>query len=149
MSSIANLYNKITLNPPSTGQLNTIAPKTYRGFSTVSADTENYGLFDFQLIQQDLMNHFHIRQGERLMNPSFGTVIWDMLFEPLTNEVKTLITNNVDQILNYDPRISAQTIIVTPYDMGIQIECVLTYLPYNISQTLQLKFDQANGFLAQ
>lgn len=145
MGSNANLYNKISLKPGSKGE--NITPKMYRGFSTINDNTENFALYDFQLIQQDLMNHFHTRQGERLMNPEFGTIIWDLLFEPLTDEVKNLITTNVDAILNAEPRIQATQIIVTPYETGIQIQCMLTYLPYNISQAMQLKFDQENGLL--
>jgi phage baseplate assembly protein W len=145
MSSNAKLYDKIVLSPNQRNNL--INPKTYKGFSTVSTDTENFGLYDFQLIQQDLLNHFHVRQGERLMNPSFGTIIWDLLFEPLTEQIKDLITENVNTIINYDPRIAASEVIVTQYESGIQIECVLTYLPYNISQSMQLRFDQANGLL--
>ena len=145
MSENSRLYDKITLKPNQRNDL--IAPKMYKGFSTVSVDTENFNLYDFQLIQQDLINHFHIRQGERLMNPKFGTIIWDLLFEPLTDEVKNLITRNVDSIINSEPRVRANHVIVTPYETGIQIQCMLTYLPYNISQQLQLRFDQANGLL--
>jgi phage baseplate assembly protein W len=145
MSSNSKLYDKIVLSPNQRSNL--INPKTYKGFSTVSPETENFGLYDFQFIQQDLLNHFHIRQGERLMNPSFGTIIWDLLFEPLTEQVKDLITQNVNTIINYDPRIASSEVIVTQYESGIQIECVLTYLPYNISQSMQLRFDQANGLL--
>jgi phage baseplate assembly protein W len=145
MSSNAQLYDKIVLKPNI--KSGTVSPKTYKGFSTVSAETENFALYDFQLIQQDLLNHFHVRQGERLMNPTFGTIIWDLLFEPLTDELKNLITDNVNQIINYDPRISASQVIVTQYESGIQIECTLTYLPYNISQSMQLQFDQNNGLL--
>ena len=145
MSSNSNLYKKIVLTPNRKEEL--IVPKMYRGFSTVSTETENFSLYDFQLIQQDILNHFYTRQGERLMNPMFGTVIWDLLFEPLTDEVRGMITKNVDAIVNYDPRVTASEVIVTQYDKGIQIECVLTYLPYNISQTMQLKFDQDNGML--
>jgi len=94
------------------------------------------------------LNHFHVRQTERLMNPEFGTIIWDLLFEPLTEELKMLITENVNDIINYDPRIRAEQVTVTAYESGIQIECLLTYLPYNISQAMQLRFDQANGLLA-
>ena len=143
----SSLYDKITLkSPPAT---DIAGPKTYRGFSTVSAETENNHLYDLKLIQQDLLNHFHVRQGERLMNPKFGTVIWDLLFEPLTEEVKQLILTNVNQIINYDPRIIADQVTVTQYESGIQIECMLTYLPYNITQSMQLRFDQANGLIAQ
>lgn len=139
------LYDKITLKPQ-IGK-DKIYPKMYKGFSTINPDTENFALYDFQLIQQDLINHFYTRQGERLMNPSFGTIIWDLLFEPLTPEIKNLITQNVDTILNSEPRIRANQVIVTPYENGIQIQCILTYLPYNISQQMQLKFDQDNGLL--
>lgn len=146
MSSNPNLYNKIVLKPQNkTGD---ITPKMYRGFSTISTDSENFNLYDLNLIQQDILNHFHTKQGERLMDPSFGCVIWNLLFEPLTPEIKNLITNNVNSIINYDPRVAASQVIVTQYESGIQIECVLTYLPYNVSQTMQLRFDQTNGLLA-
>jgi phage baseplate assembly protein W len=143
MSSNSELYDKIALKPAN--RLEAPTPKMYRGFSTISSNTENFALYDFQLIQQDLLNHFHTRQGERLMNPEFGTIIWDLLFEPLTPELQDMITQNVNTIINYDPRISASQVIVTAYESGIQIECILTYLPYNVSQTMQLRFDQDNG----
>jgi hypothetical protein len=56
---------------------------------------------------------------------------------------------NVNEILNYDPRIQAGNVLITPYDTGLQIEANLKYIPYNISQTLKLQFDQANGLLTQ
>jgi phage baseplate assembly protein W len=147
MSSNSNLYDKITLKNKLTPD--SITPKTYKGFSTINPESENFGLFDFELIKQDLLNHFNIRQGERLMNPQFGTIIWDLLFEPLTEEVRYAITQNVNTIINYDPRIIADQVIVTSYESGIQIECMLTYRPYNIRQALQLRFDSANGLLIQ
>lgn len=145
MGSNANLYDKIVLKPNISKEL--VAPKMYKGFSTVSSNTENFALYDFQLIQQDILNHFHVRQGERLMNPEFGTIIWDLLFEPLTEDLKDLIVQNVNEIVNYDPRVQAENPVITQYENGIQIECVLTYLPYNISQSMQLRFDQTNGLL--
>ena len=147
MTTNANLYDKIVLKP---AVKNTDIPgtKTYKGFSTISTATENFSLYDLELIKQDILNHFHVRQGERLMNPSFGTIIWDILFEPLTEDLKQVVAKNVETIINYDPRVKADQITITSYESGIQIECVLTYLPYNISQTMQLRFDQDNGLLA-
>lgn len=142
----SNLYDKITLQSK---QVNEIAPpKTYKGFSSINANTENFHLYDFELIRQDIINHFHIRQGEKLMNPKFGTIIWDLLYEPLTADLKDAITTNVSEILNNDPRVVANQITVTSYESGIQIQCTLTYLPYNIQQAMQLKFDQTNGLIA-
>jgi phage baseplate assembly protein W len=141
------LYNKIVLKGPSNNKPNDTMAKTYKGFSTVSADTSSFSLYDFALIKQDLINHFHVRQGERLEQPLFGTIIWDMLFEPLTEENKNIIINDVETIINYDPRIRAEDVIVTSYISGIQIECKILYLPYNIQEELTLRFDQENGLV--
>ena len=93
------------------------------------------------MIKQDLLNHFHIRQGEKLENPEFGTIIWDILFDPLTDEVEVALKNNVQSIIDADPRIRATAIVVTPFESGIQIEIELEYLKYNISERLKLTFD--------
>lgn len=137
-----NIYTRNNIQPKKT----TLAPaQMYRGFSTVSTNTQNFTLHDFELIKQDLLNHFYVRQGERLMNPTFGTIIWDLLFEPLTEDIKDLILQNVNQIVNFDPRVQASNVLVTGYDTGIQIEVTLTYLPYNLSENLRMNFDQNNG----
>jgi phage baseplate assembly protein W len=122
-------------------------PRTYRGFSSNNSYSENFTLYDLSLIKQDLLNHFNIRQGEKLSDPTFGTIIWDIIFEPLTEDIKRILLENVTQIINYDPRVRADNIIVTAYATGIQIECELTYLPYNISENLQFRFDQSLGLI--
>ena len=62
-------------------------------------------------------------------------------------ELKNMIRKNVETIINFDPRVIADQVIVTSFESGIQIECTLIYLPYNIAESLQLRFDQANGIL--
>lgn len=120
--------------------------KRYRGISTVeSVGVSSFNLYDLNLIKQDLINHFHIRQGEKLENPTFGTIIWDILFEPLTDSLKEAIIADVTRIVNYDPRVSVSSVLIDAYETGMQITCELTYLPYNISETLTLNFDQKIG----
>lgn len=142
----SNLYNRIVI--PQVPAQATPIPQAYKGFSTVNTSTQSYMLYDLELIKQDLLNHFHVRKGERLMNPNFGTVIWDLLFEPMTEDLKETIVTNVNEIINYDPRLVAKDVIVTTYESGIQIECTLTFLPYNIQESMQLRFDQQNGLLS-
>ena len=36
---------------------------------------------------------------------------------------------------------------VTEYESGLQIECTLSYLTYNISEQLRLRFDKDTGIL--
>lgn len=139
-----NLYKRVTVNPTKSSVK---VSKTYRGFSTVNNNNLNYSLYDFELIKQDLLNHFHIRQGEKLNDPTFGTIIWDMLYEPFTVENQEAIIENVTEIVNYDPRLSVNSINVDTYEQGIQIECDLTYIPYNISESLRFNFDRENGLV--
>jgi phage baseplate assembly protein W len=131
---------------PGTNKTTIVGTRAYKGISTVSG-TSRFALYDIDLIKQDIINHFHIRQGEKLENPEFGTIIWDLLFEPLTEDIKELIVQNVTNIINYDPRVKVEAITVSQYESGIQIECELTYLPYNISESLRYRFDQENGIL--
>ena len=142
-----NIYKQV--NVPS-GNSNNSVPESraYRGISTVNPDASNWVLYDISIIKQDIINHFHIRQGEKLSNPAFGTIIWDVLFEPLTERLKDAIVKNVSAIINYDPRVSVDNITVDSYESGIQIECTLTYLPYNISESMRMKFDEDAGFLS-
>ncbi len=139
-----SLVSRITL--PANSDTTIVTSRTYRGISTI-ADGNSFALYDLALIKQDIVNHFHIRRGEKLENPSFGTIIWDVLFEPLTEDIKQLILDDVTTIINYDPRVQVQDIVVSEYESGIQIECELTYLPYNISESLRFRFDQENSIL--
>ena len=144
---MAKIYtNKvIAKNKASIGNANS-GNFRYRGFSSKEFK-RNYKLYDAELIKQDIINHFYIRKGEKLENPEFGTIIWDVLFEPLTDEVRDLIIEDVTSIINYDPRVRVVDITVSEYESGLQIECDLTYLPYNISESLRFRFDEANSIL--
>lgn len=113
----------------------------YKGFSTHNR-TKKFRLTDFELVKQDLINHFNIRKGEKVMNPDFGTVIWDTLFDPLDDDTKNTIMQDVKRIISYDPRVGAQNVIVTQFDRGIQIEIDLVYISTNQRSMLAIKFDR-------
>ena len=119
---------------------------TYKGFSSTSQNT-NFKLYDIELVKQDLINHFYIRKGEKLMNPEFGTVIWDMLFEPFTEQTKSIIAKDVEDIVNYDPRMLVTAVYVDTTDQGIQITAELTYLPFNLTEKMTLNFDKTNSII--
>jgi len=118
----------------------------YRGFSTVGRN-KKFRLTDFELVKQDIINHFHIRKGEKLMNPNFGTIIWNVLHEPLTEDLKRVIITDIQSIAKYDPRVSFENVLVTEYDRGIQIELDLRYLQTNQSNVLNLLFDNVTNTL--
>lgn len=140
------IYDRIIVE---SGGLEFFVPgtRTYKGMSSVGVKSGSVSLYDINLIKQDIINHFYIRQGEKLGNPEFGCIIWDILFDPLTEDLKNAITSNVQEIINYDPRVRASNVVVSQYENGLQVECELTYLPYNIAEALQFRFDKDNDLL--
>ena len=121
----------------------------YKGFSTL-APSRNFRLTDFDLIKQDIINHFNIRKGEKLMRPNFGTIIWNVLHEPFTDDLKSVIATDIKAIASYDPRVSFDNIVVTEYDQGIQIELQLRYVPTNQTNLMLMNFNnQTNTLTAQ
>jgi phage baseplate assembly protein W len=120
----------------------------YNGFSTYNR-LKKFKVTDFELVQQDIFNHFNIRKGEKLMNPEFGTIIWGMLFEPFTDSVRKAITNDVKRIVTYDPRIAVDTIQLDEFQAGIQITITLTYLVENKTTTLSFNLDRDSRTLSQ
>lgn len=119
---------------------------TYKGFNSKNT-TKNFKSYDIDLVKQDLINHFHIRKGEKLENPAFGTVIWDILFDQFTEEVKELIAKDVEQIINYDPRVIVRQVAVDTTDQGIRIEADVVYVPFNVVEKMVFNFDKNNSIV--
>jgi phage baseplate assembly protein W len=143
---MAKLYNQqsVATNKATTAQ--TSSSFRYKGFSS-NETKNNFKLYDIELVKRDLMNHFYIRKGEKLENPNFGTIIWDMLFENFTAEVRRLITEDVEQIINYDPRVKVNTLTIDSTDQGIRIQADIVYLPFNVNERMTFDFDRTNNIV--
>jgi phage baseplate assembly protein W len=143
---MAKLYNQqsVATNKATTAQ--TSSSFRYKGFSS-NETKNNYKLYDIELVKRDLLNHFYIRKGEKLENPTFGTIIWDMLFENFTSEVRRLITEDVEQIINYDPRVKVNTLTIDSTDQGIRIQADIVYLPFNVNERMTFDFDRTNNIV--
>lgn len=113
---------------------------TYRGFSTVGR-LVRFRLTDFELAKQDFINHLHIRQGEKLMNAEFGTTIWNLLFENMSESMRTEIVTELRRIANFDPRLQIQNIDVVEFEQGIQVAMDLLYSGALAPVSLRLEFE--------
>ena len=118
----------------------------YRGFSTL-INQRKTRLADYELAKQDLINHFHIRKGEKLHNPNFGSNLWSVVFDPLTATSKQAIIDDVKAVVSYDPRINVTDVTIVEYDQGIQIELDLEYVNSDFTDQIKLRFDQADQSL--
>ena len=114
---------------------------TFKGFSS-RADKKNYKLYDFEVAKQGLINRLSVRKGERVENPEFGTIIYDAIFEPFTEDLKEAIVEDITANLNADPRIATEEIVVSEADKGIAIQATIKYVPLNITEKLRFNFDE-------
>src|SRR5210317_1463454 len=138
---MAKLYNTQSVATERATVTSETKAFTYKGFNS-SNSADGFKLYDIDLVKQDLINHFYIRKGEKLENPGFGTIIWDMLFEQFTDEVKTIIAKDVEDIINYDPRIIVNEVIVDSTEQGMRIEADITYIPFNVNERMRFDFDR-------
>lgn len=115
---------------------------TYKGFSSVGRDYVDTSLSDTALIRADLLNHFNTRVGERVMNPTFGCLIWNYLFDPFTDDVKFAVIENLQEIVKQDPRVVLRSLDVAEYEHGLQVNLDLVYVDSDQSENMRIAFDQ-------
>jgi phage baseplate assembly protein W len=120
----------------------------YKGFSS-SNKKGSFKIYDDVLIKSDILNAFNTRKGERPMNPTFGTIIWDSLFDPLTDDTKIAIQDDIKKILNADPRIVTKGVVVDQYATGLIIDISLQIVGTDFVQQMRLTFDSNAGLTVQ
>jgi phage baseplate assembly protein W len=139
-------YKNIEINPVKyTEDFTYKTQQIYKGFSTIDPSNKSSKLYDYDLIKQDILNHFNTRRGSRVMNPEFGSIIQEILMEPLTTENRQLIVQDITRICNSDPRVYPLEINVNEYDQGYLIELVLMLKDTNETKVLKIAFDQKIG----
>lgn len=135
-----------TIGSPSAGGSVTTKSTNYiKGFNTVDNNTRNFSIMDLECIKRDVLNHMKIRKGEKLMQPNFGTIIHDALYEPLTSQLKEALVNDINAVFDYDSRIKADRIDVEEFENGLKINVTAVYTPYNVSEQLEFRFDRSSS----
>lgn len=117
----------------------------FLGYSSVGTTFLQPVRYDLDLAKQDLLNHFNTRKGERVMMPTFGSIVWDMLFEPLDQETISLIEADAISIVKNDPRWIFQSVAVSEGPNTLNIELVVTYVPTTETVTLPLTYNKGTG----
>jgi len=105
--------------------------RTFKGFSTIDQEWGNFKLYDLDLAKRDLLNELYTRKGERIMSPQFGSIIWDLLFDPMTDENVEIIREDCLRIVSKDPRLQLKQLDVQEnFDQqSITVAILLNYVP--------------------
>ena len=102
---------------------------------------KKYRLTDAELVIQDLVNALNIRRGEKVGQPSYGTTLWDFVFEPNTADVSTALQNEIRRVASSDSRININTIRAWQREEGILVEVQLSINPFNNPGDISIVFN--------
>jgi len=119
--------------------------RVFVGYSTLNTNSKISQFADIELVNRDLIVAFYTLPGERLMLSSYGCEIWNMLFEPFTSGLEEQIIAECERIVGTDSRLQLLSTNVTTFELGIQVQMNLLYIPYNVVNSFSLSFDQATA----
>lgn len=118
------------------------------GFSTsapLAGNKRQWRLFDVELIQRDLLNHFNTRVGQRIGRPTFGCRIWQYLMEQRTPDVVEQIQEEIERVVRFDPRITYEGVDLVETDRGIMATVHLSNNLTKGSWDFEINFDERQG----
>jgi len=119
--------------------------RLFKGFSSIGKSRPNTEIIDIELVKQDLLNHFNTTKGERVMRPNFGSIIWDLLFDPFDSPTREAVIADVESIISFDPRVELLNIEVVEFEHGLRVSAELLYVPFNAVETFDVEFDRRNN----
>lgn len=113
---------------------------TFIGFSTIGK-LKKFTLTDDELVLRDFLNSLNIKAGSLPGRPSYGTEIWNYLFEPQLDETPTQIENEMRRLVSLDPRLAIDQLDVYPQQNGVLIELAVRTVSGVDAQLLSIFFD--------
>jgi uncharacterized protein len=86
----------------------------------------------------------HTKFGERVMRNEFGSTIFELLFEPLNENMKTYMASSLkDALTNNEPRININNISLMQHDPAlgrVDITIEFTMIETNVTKNLVVPF---------
>jgi len=120
---------------------------TFYGFNTID-EGRKFRLEDRDLLIRDLLNSLMIRKGEKLHKPNYGTTIWSLLFEGLTDETVDEIEKETQRTIEQDPRMKIENIAIYARDNGILLEISVFFVGIPEAQLLSVFLNPDNNSIA-
>ena len=118
-----------------------MAKTLFKGFSTVQGP-KTRKVYDIELAKQDLINHFHTKKGERVMSPGFGSMIWQLMFEPWNDTTEEAVKEDCINIVANDPRWRLEGVNTYSSDNALSVQLRLFYQPTDQLEVMALTFDR-------
>ena len=113
----------------------------YKGFSSYEFErVKEFAISDVELVKLDLLNHIFTRRGSRVMMPTFGTVIPDLVFEPLDAITTEMLEDELRKVIDFDPRVEIVKfqLIVDEDAHSVILDAQLFYVELDIIDNFEL-----------
>jgi phage baseplate assembly protein W len=113
---------------------------TNTGRSAVSST--KYSVTDDEAVILNFLNALNIPQGSKPGKPSYGTNLWNFIFEPNDNETATQLREELIRVARLDPRLILNTVEIYAKDNGIVASIELAVSPANQVRDIAILFNQ-------
>jgi len=113
----------------------------YKGFSSYEFErVKEFAISDVELVKLDLLNHIFTRRGSRVMMPTFGTVIPDLVFEPLDALTTEMLEDELRKVIDFDPRVEIVKfqLVVDEDAHSVALDAQLFYVELDIIDNFEL-----------
>jgi phage baseplate assembly protein W len=110
------------------------------GSSGVSST--KYSIVDDETVILDFLNALNIPQGSKPGKPSYGTNLWNFIFEPNDYETSTQLKEELIRVARLDPRIILNNVTIYAKDNGIVASIELAVSPANQVRDIAILFNQ-------
>lgn len=104
--------------------------------------SKKYRVIDDELVILNYLNALNIPQGSKPGKPSYGTNLWNFIFEPNTQDTISDLQEELLRVSSMDPRLIINSINIYAQDNSIVAQIELAVNPNNVSQILNIMFDQ-------
>ena len=112
----------------------------YKGYSSHEfPKTGSFKINDRELVKLDIMNHLFTPPGSRVMMPTYGTIIPQLVFEPMTLDLDDIIAEEIERVIDSDPRVELIELNVVPdyENLTITAAVVLRFIELNEVDALE------------
>ena len=113
----------------------------YKGFSSYEFERVNtFKVLDQELVKLDILNQIFTRKGERVMMPNFGSIVPDIVFEPLDDTTLDILEEDLVTVVNFDPRVDLLEFSLEPdYDNNaVAVHMKLLYIELDLVDDVDL-----------
>lgn len=113
----------------------------YKGYSSYEFERKKtFELTDIELVKIDLLNHIFTRRGSRVMMPTFGSSVPDIVFEPLDIFTTDTLEDELRRVIAFDPRVRLLSFDLesNPDNHTIRVNIRLFYIELEIADDFEL-----------